>query len=66
MLDFQLVSYFANFANKPFVYITDFTSTLSFAFSVNGERQGVTLAAKFSFNLFVSNFLSHVKRIIKH
>ena len=41
--------------------------SLIFAFPVNGERQGLlTLAAKFWLNLFVSNFLSHVKIIIKH
>ena len=36
----------------------------SFTFPVNGKRQGVTLAGEFSFSFFVSNFLSHVKRII--
>ena len=38
MLDFQLVSYFTNFAvqnvNKTFVYITDLTSTLTSCFSL--------------------------------
>ena len=39
MLDFQLVSYFTNFAvqnvNKAFVYVTDLTSTLNCNFAVN-------------------------------
>ena len=34
--------------------------SLGFAFPVNGERQVVTVAAKFSFSHFVSYFLSNV------
>ena len=37
-----------------------------FKLRVSGKRQGLTVVAEFAFSLFVSCFLSYIKRIIRH